>query len=251
MCTVSWTLSADGYHLFCNRDEKRSRARAVPPCIHTELKLQMVWPRDPEGGGTWIAVNSRGISLALLNGCNLGEPTGGELAKANAGVPPKESRGALPARLIRLGSVRAIWGAVEAMRLGKYLPFTLLVLAPGETAQVLGWDGQEKRNIADCASFGFITSSSMDPCGVRKYRRALFDSLRRQSSTVSPKVLCSFHESHGKAASAYSPCMHRPDAETVSFSWIRVDAAEVNFFYTPSAPCRWSPGETRRILRIP
>lgn len=245
MCTVSWTFSADGYHLFCNRDEKRSRARAAPPAVHRESQLQIVHPRDPEGGGTWIAANSRGISVALLNGCNLGAE-GRPVLRG----PANESRGILPARLIRLGSVNAIWNAVESMRLSAFLPFTLLILSPGEPAQLLAWDGREKRSATGHTSFGLISSSSLDPQGVRQYRRAMFDSLRRHSGSATPDVLFSFHESHGKSPSAYSPCMHRPDAETVSFSYIHVDSANVNFFYTPAAPCRWSPGETLRILRI-
>jgi len=245
MCTVSWTLSADGYDLLCNRDEKRSRARAIPPCVRTESKLQVVSPRDPEGGGTWIASNSRGISVALLNGCNLGEADG-----PIACEPAKESRGKLPARLIRLGSVDAIWGAVETMHPSGFRPFTLVILAPGEPAQLFAWDGREKRNLTDRAAHGLISSSSLDPRGVRQHRHAAFDSLRRQSSAVNPNLLYSFHESHGKSPSAYSACMHRPDAETVSFSWIRVNAVEVSFFYTPSAPCRWSPGETLRVPRM-
>jgi hypothetical protein len=245
MCTVSWTFSANGYDLLCNRDEKRTRAQAVPPCVHTESKLRIVSPRDPEGGGTWIASNSLGISVALLNGSTLGE-TDDPIACG----PAKESRGKLPARLIRLGSVDVIWSTVETTSLSGFLPFTLLVLAPGEPALLFAWDGRDRRSFTDSAASGFISSSSLDPRGVRHHRHAAFDSLRRRASPVNPELLYGFHESHGPAPSAYSPCMHRPDAETVSFSWIRVDAAEVSFFYTPSAPCHWSPGETRRIPRI-
>jgi len=32
--------------------------------------------------------------------------------------------------------------------------------------------------------------------------------------------------------------MHRPDAHTVSFSWITVATERVSFRYTPRSPCR-------------
>ncbi|MFN0105633.1 MAG: NRDE family protein [Bryobacteraceae bacterium] len=245
MCTVSWALGANGYHLLCNRDEKRSRARATPPCVRTESNLQVIAPRDPVGGGTWIASNSRGISVALLNGCNLGEEDGGP-----SHMSANESRGRLPARLIRFGTVEATRDALEAMRLAAFLPFTVLILAPGEPAHLFAWNGREKRILTDDSAHGLVCSSSHDPQGVRRYRHAAFDSLRRQAKSVNPDLLFWFHESHGKSPGAYSTCMHRPDAETVSFSWIRVDSAEVEFFYTPSSPCRWLPGTTRRAPRM-
>jgi hypothetical protein len=44
--------------------------------------------------------------------------------------------------------------------------------------------------------------------------------------------------------------MHRGDAETVSFSWVKVTASDVEFFYAPGAPCRSHPGEIRRLALI-
>jgi hypothetical protein len=43
--------------------------------------------------------------------------------------------------------------------------------------------------------------------------------------------------------------MHRPDANTVSFTWVTVTAAEIRFLYSPSAPCHWAPGEILRLDR--
>jgi hypothetical protein len=37
--------------------------------------------------------------------------------------------------------------------------------------------------------------------------------------------------------------MHRPDAETVSFSRIDVDASEARFYYSPASPCRNVTGD--------
>ena len=54
--------------------------------------------------------------------------------------------------------------------------------------------------------------------------------------------LFAFHRSHAPARSAYSTCMHRADAETVSFSWIQVTHQETDFCYTPGAPCEKLPG---------
>ena len=69
------------------------------------------------------------------------------------------------------------------------------------------------------------------------------------ASRVDPALLYAFHTSHGAAPDAYSPCMHREDAGTVSFSWVVVTREEVRFLYSPSAPCQCSPCEQRLLAR--
>jgi hypothetical protein len=56
-----------------------------------------------------------------------------------------------------------------------------------------------------------------------------------------------FHRSHGAQASAYSPCMHRTDAETVSFTHIQVTGLEVFVHYSPAPACRQYPAQTKLL----
>ena len=69
MCTVSWLHQPGGYHLLCNRDEKRTRSAALAPTV-IETRRRAVTSRRsmPTCGGTWIAVNEFGVSVCLLNG---------------------------------------------------------------------------------------------------------------------------------------------------------------------------------------
>ena len=98
-----------------------------------------------------------------------------------------------------------------------------------------------------------LTSSSFDSCGVRRFRLGEFARRAGMAARVDPALLYQFHASHGTAvdatADAYSPCMHREDAETVSFSWVVVTREEVRFLYSPSAPCRCSPCEQKLLAR--
>ena len=95
-----------------------------------------------------------------------------------------------------------------------------------------------------------LISSSYDAPGVQVRRRAEFDrQVESAGSRLDPSTLFAFHASHAAAPSAYSPCMHRADARTVSFSWIKVTGSEVDFFYSPAAPCQWAPGATQRLPR--
>jgi hypothetical protein len=62
-------------------------------------------------------------------------------------------------------------------------------------------------------------------------------------------ALTRFHASHADGLSAYSTCMHRQDAATLSFSHIRVMDGCADFFFSPAAPCQ-SSGLIRRFLPL-
>ena len=46
-----------------------------------------------------------------------------------------------------------------------------------------------------------------------------------------------YHRSHHPERGPYSPCMHRPDAKTVSYSEVTVSDEQVCFRYRPLSPC--------------
>ncbi len=231
MCTVSWLHAGSGYHLFFNRDEKKTRAVATPPRFSIEDGIGILAPRDPQGGGTWIAVNSCGVSLSLLNGVGP--------------VPSMAmSRGLLPDRLIRLGSLAAILASLRNTDLAMFLPFRLVILAPGHPIHLFEWDGMDRRLVTSDADSGFVTSSSYEPQRVAESRRGVFDAMK----PVVADSLEGFHRYHGESPNALSPCMHRDDAETVSFTRIRVDETSASLFYVDGAPCRQGPS---MLLEIP
>ena len=68
MCTASWLDRPEGFELFFNRDERRTRARSLPPRVVTAPDgTRYLAPIDAESGGTWIAVNEHGLAVCLLN----------------------------------------------------------------------------------------------------------------------------------------------------------------------------------------
>ena len=68
VCTMSWLRDEDGYDLFFNRDEKRARLPAEPPAVRRVGSTAVLAAKDGEAGGSWLAVNEHGLTLALLNG---------------------------------------------------------------------------------------------------------------------------------------------------------------------------------------
>jgi hypothetical protein len=240
MCTASWIYDRDGYQLFFNRDEKLTRKPALEPRLAVRNGIRFLAPVDGDFGGTWIATNEFGVSICLLNGANL---TGSETRAAT----PRRSRGLLLLDLIPLASVAAICNRLRETDLSVFAPFTLAALEPGRTASILEWDRAKKTLLPEAADHFMLTSSSFDPEEVRLCRQEAY----RQVEYSHGDELFAFHRSHAPARSAYSTCMHRADAETVSFSWIQVTREETDFFYTPGAPCGQIPGVRLRVARGP
>jgi hypothetical protein len=238
MCTVSWAQQPGGYHLLCNRDEKRTRAAALAPRVVEVGGVRYIAPIDPDGRGTWLAVNEYGVSVCLLNGQSGVESAG-----------PRRSRGLLMRELAWAPSAGecALW--TRHLDLRPFSPFSLLILEPRRSAIVAQWDGREL--LVDPAGDARmpLTSSSYDAEGVRRSR--VMDFARRvdPARPVDPALLYWFHASHGTTPDAYSTCMHREDAETVSFSWVVVTRDAIRFLYSPGAPCQAMPSEQQILVR--
>ena len=238
MCTVSWIHDGDGYQLLCNRDEKLSRAPALPPHVWTRNGVRYVAPADGNFGGAWIGTNEFGVSICLLNGANRSVET------RSGGI---RSRGLLLPELLVASTLSEVNERISRTDLAPYAPFTLAVLEPGQNTSVTEWDGLDKVVVPYGERYMPLVSSSFDPQGVRRRRREEFTRRLDAAGHLDASVLFAFHESHGRASDAYSPCMHRADAKTVSFSWIRVTGGTVQFFYVPEAPCKWAPGQSQTL----
>ena len=238
MCTVSWVHQPDGYHLLCNRDERRTRGTAFAPRVVERGGVRYIAPIDSDGGGTWLSANEFGISVCLLNG--------------SAGVEPsgiRRSRGLLLRELAWAPSVDecSLW--LRQLDLSPFTPFSIVILEPGRSAILAQWNGLEL--IVDPAGDRHmpLTSSSYDAAGVRRARLNEFARLIGTTRPIDPALLYCFHSSHGTAPDAYSTCMHRSDAETVSFSWVIVSRDAIRFLYSPGAPCQTRPSNQQILAR--
>jgi Transport and Golgi organisation 2 len=240
MCTVSWVHQPSGYHLLFNRDEKRTRGTAFAPALIERGGVRFIAPIDADFGGTWLAANEFGISLCLLNG---------DAATASSGAPPRRrSRGLLLRELAwaSSGCECVLW--LKQLDLGPFAPFVLLVLEPDRSATLAEWDGEHLTIDPAGDSHMPLTSSSYHAPEVRRFRQSEF-ARHVDARPIGPDTLYRFHTSHGASPDAYSPCMHRADAVTVSFSWVIVTREEIRFLYSPSAPCRHSRTEQQILTR--
>ena len=219
MCTVSWSVAADTYEVFFNRDENRGRQPALAPQCFTVNDVQVLMPIDPVGQGSWIATNAHGISIALLNyyqGCM----PEGELI----------SRGQIIRQLAGLSSLAEVEHFMQDWPLVRSAPFSLLVFDPGaklNCVPLFRWTGER---LLKSAQISPLISSAVE------YESVL--NSRLEQFAEKDADLQQLHRSHRPCRSAYSICMHRSDAHTVSFTHISVNHQRVAMSYQPDAPCK-------------
>jgi hypothetical protein len=236
MCTVSWVPAQDGYTLCFNRDERHARAPEIPPAVHLTDGVRYLAPLDGDFGGTWLAGNEYGLTLALLN-----------RYRVPGYQPPTEpqSRGLLILTLIGYGRAAEALTALEESDLGPVQPFSLVALEAGQPARLAAWDGEALTTLTHRSPGLILTSSSVSEPEVALARRAAFGTLKR----VTPEALATLHLSHIPERGRCSICMHRDDAETQSFTAITVTPEEIQLVHTPDAPCRGIALPTLHLAR--
>lgn len=245
MCTVTWLQHEDGYEVLCNRDELHARKPALPPRFSERSGVRHLAPVDAEAGGSWIGVNEFGVTLCLVNHY----PANNSLLRGVEAKKKYRSRGLLLTELLDCASPEIIAARLEHEKMERYPPFMLLAFGLRAPFRLLVWDEKTLRhkqlNDADLP----VTSSSFETDSVIASRRRVFNQHFSREKIVSPEMLVRFHRSHEPERSAYSVCMHRADAETVSFTHVRVGRAQAELRYLPHAPCVESKPE-RFHLRL-
>lgn len=228
MCTVTWIQSSDSWELFANRDERRTRLPALPPCIVQRDGLRILAPVDADAAGTWIGVNEHGLGLCLLNGRSRRDEEGAE---------GFTSRGLLVLDLLACPTLETVEARLARADLGPWRGFFLIGLALNESPVLHAWDGRALTTDVDPVQP--LVSSSRDTEEARRHRERTWRRLHTEGTAPTRETLSAFQRSHEPEAGPWSVCMHREDAHTVSASRVRVTASgQAEFEYAPGPPCR-------------
>lgn len=135
MCTLTYLpLDNQQFIITTNRDESPERGNVLFPAYQYLEGKNIIFPKDPKGGGSWVATSDNGISACLLNGAF--EP------HANKS-PYKISRGII------------LLEAIECIKPDEFFknydfdgvePFTMVVLFHDQKLKLLEfrWDGINK-----------------------------------------------------------------------------------------------------------
>jgi len=241
MCTVSWVRQVDGYVLACNRDERHTRKPAKGPLM-TELRgVEYIAPVDGDHGGSWIGVNSFGLTLCLLNRYE---------APTEKAAEEYTSRGLLLTDLLDCADPAQTELRLSLAQLGAFRPFTMLALGIDDPARVFQWTGMKLDIRTSADSMSPLISSSYRESRIAESRKQEFTRLTSPGGRVDPSILYRFHRSHEPERGPLSVCMHRDDAATVSMSVITVKSKAIEFCYLAGSPCEANATETLSMTAI-
>jgi hypothetical protein len=230
MCTVTVVRAGGRLRVACNRDERRDRAVAHPPFITRAGDLHVLTPEDPQGRGTWIAANTAGLVFALLN-------VHGAAASSAA---PTRSRGLVIPSLADGCALQDVVRRLEGARASQFAPFRLLVADVFHVAEFLRAGDAETVEIVHIHRVDrplLFTSSSLGDAIVEGPRRFLFEQMFHaipEELGAAAARQDAFHAHRWRDRPAVSVHMSRPDACTVSTTFVEVTARDVRMVYEPA-----------------
>ena len=228
MCTLTFVPAEDGYLVGMNRDELLTRPVALPPRVFERSGIEMVYPREPSGGA-WIACNSQGNLLALLNwngseSHNLGEK--------------RRTRGLVIPHLIGLPDLSTTDSHFQQMNLDGLFSFRLIgVFRSEKVINEWRWDGTAKKFLRLSWARKHWFSSSLSDSLAEKERGRACEAVAGGPAAGSNGWLCRLHRSHVPGPGSFSVCVHRQDAATVSYTEVRCGATQISMDYLGGNPC--------------
>lgn len=240
MCTATWIRTEEGYEVFFNRDELRTRRPALPPRANERAGVAFLAPVDGDAGGTWLGVNELGVTVGIANGGR---------SERDERAAPFRSRGLLVMDLLASASVGDAEARIGALETALYRAFELFAVDPGGTVRVWRFDGERLEVRTAGGEGAFLISSSRDLARAKAERERVFARMLRERGRLDAELLAAFHASHEPERGAFSPCMHREDASTVSLSRVSVTASAVAFAYRPGPPCEEAETVVHRMPR--
>jgi hypothetical protein len=225
MCTATFLpRSGGGFVLTHSRDEKTARPTALLPGSFLRNGHELIYPKDPQGSGTWI-VASPDLTVCLLNGA----------FRAHVPQPPyAHSRGLVPLQVFDYPTVDDFLNQHDPYGLE---PFTLL-LAQTDRLTQLRWDGHRADVLEKDSRQPHIWSSvTLYSPEVVKQRQGWFDHWLSEQPDPSVTDIRAFHQVGGQGDAANAIRMHRPGHQmegnlmTLSLTSVLHEAGTVEMIY--------------------
>ncbi|MFN8248495.1 MAG: NRDE family protein [Ferruginibacter sp.] len=225
MCTVTFIATPDQYYLSSNRDEHYSRGKALVPATQlTENGNILLYPKDPDAGGTWLLARNNGDAAVLLNGAFDAHEKKG---------PYRKSRGLV---LLDIAGEADMHGAFKHIDLYDIEPFTVILFTARQLFECR-WDGAEKHTKAMNIHESYIWSSAtLYNEQARIKREGWFNAWKENYPAPTREDILYFHRHTGNTDRHNGLVMNRSNqVRTVSISCISLNSSGAELFYTDLA----------------
>lgn len=216
MCTVTFLpLRDNGFIMTSNRDESPKRGNAIFPSFRKVDNKHLLFPQDPDAGGTWMATTDNGTTVCLLNGA----------------FQPHEHKP--PYRMSR-GLV--VLEAVECIKPNEFVrnfdfediePFTLVMLYHDPELKLLEfrWDGKNGHSIVKDPAYPHIwASAQLYNKQLQETKNSEFEKWVEAQKRFKIDPIRSFHKE------PFNILTH-PKVKTVSTTTVASDEQKVSMVY--------------------
>ena len=218
MCTVSYIPTADGFFLTSNRDEKKTRSNAIHPTVYHKGDFKIIYPKDPDGKGTWIAINTKGVAVVLLNGA---------FVKHESKSFYQKSRGLVLLEVINAHNPK---DEIAKMVLEGIEPFTLIICNFRSLTE-FRWDGVLKhlKNLDPKKASIWSSSTLYDEQAVLK-RTGWFENWQSLKPFPLEKEIVDFHHFEGEDCFE-GLVVNRENVKTVSVTCVALKDEKISMTY--------------------
>jgi uncharacterized protein with NRDE domain len=197
MCTVTYIPHNDSFFLTSNRDEKKTRLKAAPPQWYKFASGNLLFPKDGNADGTWMALHENGNAMVLLNG---------GLVNHHYNPPYRKSRGLI---FLDVFDHPQPVSAFEQIHLNKIEPFTLVIRQANQLFETR-WDGQEKTiSELDPSSAYIWSSATLYSDDIIKKRKNWFEVFLKEYASAGSKEILHFHRFAGDGDEKNDVLMNR------------------------------------------
>lgn len=219
MCTVTFIPSEHTVFLTSNRDEKHRRSNAFIPAVFEGQSGKILFPKDGDAGGSWIAAHENGNAIVFLNGGFL----------AHTPQPPyRKSRGLILVDLIDHSNPTNYFFVIG---LENIEPFTAIIWDECRLFECR-WDGRQKHILQLDKSKPHIWSSVTlyEPSVISK-RNQWFEEWIANKQTPSQNDILHFHQFTGDGDCHNDLKMDRGQVCTVSVTSMSVSNKAARMHY--------------------
>lgn len=209
MCTVTYIPTNDGFYLTSNRDEHHLRSPALAPAIYKACDSDVLYPKDPDKNGSWIAAKATGNVVVLLNGAfvkHVQKPT------------YTISRGTIVLEAIGSDKPDVYF---KTANLVDVEPFTLVVCA-NKLLYECRWDGNKRHLTPLDTKRAYIWSSpTLYNEATQAYKARQFKKWLKSDIPLDSSSVMGFHESERLSG----------PISTVSFTSIQMSSGQITMTY--------------------
>ncbi|KAB2814211.1 NRDE family protein [Phaeocystidibacter luteus] len=215
MCTLTFLPSNTGFTVTQNRDESPLRGAPVFP-FRVEEK-NWLYPKDPDGDGTWMLTDGEYV-ICVLNGAY--EPH-------ERHIPYRHSRGLLPAIALEQIPVGLTKKDAEGLE-----PFSVFIFSKDEVTRY-SWDASELWvERFDPSQPHIFQSAPLYSPPMQSMRALWFQEWLAEHADPTSEQILDFHFNGGDGANEINICMYRPGVQTTAITQVKVeDGKPTSYFF--------------------